>query len=187
VSCQATSADSASPQAAGSVRWTGTIATKTSRAYIEEWAGQYSCHDSWAGTLSFLIRANSTLAGSGLLNLKQVSCDFPSGGTYDPARTFAFSVSGTQGGSGFTLVLALQGKVTGIVYAGLTALMTGGYCARGTSPPIPVPFAGPGRTRAAGSSHLRVLMHGGVHICGASNNADVLTADTTFSISGPGS
>ncbi len=187
VSCQATSADSASPQASGSVRWTGTIATKTSRAYIENHGGQSSCHDSWTGTLTFLVRATGRLAGSGLLNLTRVSCDFPSGGSYDPAKTYAFSVSGTQGGTGFTLVLARQGKVSGIIYAGLTALMTDGYCAAGTSPPIPVPFVGPGRTHAAGSSHLQVLMHGGVDVCGGSNNSDVLTADATFSLSGPGS
>jgi hypothetical protein len=158
------------------------MATKTSRAYIENHGGRYSCHDSWTGTLSFLVRANGTVAGSGILNLKQVSCDFPYGGPTDPAKTYAFSVSGSQDASGFTLVLALKGKVTGIIWAGLTALMTDGACRGGSSPPIPVPFTG--ASRAAGSSHLRVLMHGG---CGGSENSDVLTADTTFSLSGSGS
>ncbi len=181
--CQATSADSTSPQAAGSGQWAGSITTKTSRSYLENHGGQFSCHDSWTGTLSFLVRANGQLAGSGLLNLTGLSCDFPYGGTPDQAKAYAFSVAGSADATGFTLVLALKGKVTGIIYAGLTALMTDGVCTGGSSPPIPVPFVGPGRTHAAGSSHLRALMHGG---CAGSEN-DVLTADTTFSLSGSGS
>ena len=122
------------------------------------------------------------MAGSGLLKLVRLSCDFPSGqGLPDVARTYAFSVSGRQGASGFTFVFA-HGRPAGIIYAGLGALMDDGVCTGGSSPPIPVPFTGP--SRAAGSSHLRVLMHGG---CGGSENSDVLTADTTFSLSGSGS
>jgi hypothetical protein len=161
--------------------WTGTIAITTSRAYIENAGGQNSCHDSWTGKLSFVVGANHKLAGSGALNLTGVSCSFPlPAGT---GKTFAFSVSGTQTATGFTLVLAQKGKVGGIIWAGLNALMTNGACSGAVpGPSIAVPSTG--ANHAAGPSHLRVLMNTG---CNGSENHDILTATTTFSLSGPGS
>jgi hypothetical protein len=159
----------------------------TSRAYIENHNGPYSCHDAWTGTLSFTVSTTNAVSGTGALHLTTSNCDFPYGtGGVTPIQTEAFTISGTSGPSQFTLILTgtshySAGKVA--TFAGITALLHSAQCSGSVpGPALSIPFTDP--THASGPSHLRLLMGNG---CEGSANSDVMTADTTFSLSQVGS
>ena len=169
------------------LEWTGTMTAITSRAYIENHNGPYSCHDAWTGTLSFAVSTTNSFSGTGTLHLTTSSCDFPYGtGGVAPVQTEAFTISGTSGPGGLTLILTGTSHSSGgqtATFAGIPALLHSAQCVGSVpGPPVSIPLIVP--IHASGPSRIRLLMGSG---CGGSANSDVMTADTTFSLSQVGS
>jgi len=164
--------------------WNGTMTADSSRAYLENDNGPYSCHDSWSGTLSFNVSAKNEVSGSGTLNLTGYHCDFPNG--EPPASPqVTFTVSGTRNTSGFSLHLAAQkfaDSPPATSEAGISSLLHDPSCTGPNPGPVLLtPLIDP--THASGSPNVRTLMGAG---CGGSTG-DVLTANAAISLTKSGS
>ncbi len=127
--------------------WSGTIESDSQRVYVYSDGGGAQCNDHWHSDFSFTVQPGGTItAGTGKATLTSgpnCSGKFDTAGfaTFPPAKTIAFSVSGSKQANGFTLTLGSLSS-DGVSYAGMSSLFATSLTATATGPSLTIPSTG---------------------------------------------
>ncbi len=157
--------------------WTGTIESDSQRIYVYSDGGGAQCNDRWHSDLSFAVKPDATVTGTGTMTLTSgPTCS----GKIDtanivPTREIDFSVSGTKQKGRFTLTFGSTGyrpPPPAASYAGITTLVSTGITA--TGPPLTIPITRP-------------CTAGGPVATSYTLNSDTFTASNVFALKCKGS